>query len=132
MYGSMHGNLPTSAQRLVANLVQCQEHAITVQYIDVQWQSGGTDCGLFALVFATSLCSGQNPAATSYYQGQMRTHLLNVLSSENIQPFPIRGPRHKIQQPRRKLILVYCVCHLVMSGTIQPAFLFQKSILHLT
>ena len=37
VYDSMHGNLPTSAQRLVADLVQCQEHAITVQHIDVQW-----------------------------------------------------------------------------------------------
>lgn len=68
VYDSMHGNLPTSAQRLVADLVQCQECAITVQYIDVQWQSGETDCGLFALAFATSLCSGQDPAATSYIQ----------------------------------------------------------------
>ena len=89
VYDSMHGNLPTSVQRLVADLVQCPECAITVQYIDVQWQSGGTDCGFFALAFATSLCSSQDPAATSYNQGQMSTHLLNVLSAENIQLFPI-------------------------------------------
>ena len=64
----MDGNLPTSTQRLVAELVQCQERAITVQCIDVQWQSGGTDCGLFALAFATSLCSNQDTAATSRLQ----------------------------------------------------------------
>ena len=88
VYDSMHGNLPTSAQRLVADLVQCREHAIKVQYIDVQWQSGGTDCGLFALAFATSLCGGQDPTAISYNQGQMRGHLLSVLLSKKIQPFP--------------------------------------------
>ena len=64
----MHGNLPTSTQSLVADLAQCQEHAITVQYIDVQWQSGGTDCGLFTLAFATSLCSNQDTAAKSRLQ----------------------------------------------------------------
>ena len=117
VYDSMHGNLSTSAQRLVAHLVQCLECPITVQYIDVQWQSGGTDCSLFALAFATSLHTSQDPAATSYNQGQMRTHLLNVLSSKNIQPFPVQGLRHKIQQPRRKLIPVYCICRLTDTGT---------------
>ena len=63
---SMHGNLPKSTQRLVADLVQCQKCAIIVHYIDMQWQSGRTDSGIFALAFATSLCSGQNPTATSY------------------------------------------------------------------
>ena len=37
-------------------------------YCDVQWQSGGSDCGIFALAFATSLCSGQDPTTTSYDQ----------------------------------------------------------------
>ena len=69
-------------------------------------------------VFATSLWSGQDPAATSYIQGPMRSHLLSVLLSKNIQPFPTRGLRCKIQQPRKKLIPVYCICRLTDTGTV--------------
>jgi hypothetical protein len=62
---SLHGYLPSRTPRLVADLMQSQDRAIKVQYCDVQWQSGGSDCGLFALAFATSLCSGiQQPLAT--------------------------------------------------------------------
>ena len=117
VYDSLHGTLSSRSQRLVADIVQSREHAIKVQYIDVQWQSGASDCGLFALAFATSLCSGQDPATNSYNQGQMRTHLLDFLVSGVIRPFPTRGSRRKIQPPRIKLIPVFCVCRLTDTGT---------------
>ena len=31
-----------------------------------QYQQGGTDCGLFAIAYATDLCYGNNPAAYRY------------------------------------------------------------------
>ena len=117
VYDSLHGYLTSRTQRLVADLVQCRNRAIKLQYCDVQWQSGANDCGLFALAFATSLCSGQNPATTSYNEGQMRSYLLDGLVSGDIQPFPTRGPRRKIQRPTIKLIPVFCVCRLTDTGT---------------
>ena len=36
---------------------------ITVTYVNVQYKIGASDCGLFALAFATSLCSGQDQPA---------------------------------------------------------------------
>ena len=43
--------------------------------MNVQWQSGGCDCGLFAPVFATEVCFKREPTALSFNQVKMREHL---------------------------------------------------------
>ncbi len=42
-------------------------------------QSGGSDCGLFSLAFAASLCAGKDPLQTSYSQHKFRHHLVGCL-----------------------------------------------------
>ncbi len=37
------------------------EEAINIPIVKVQTQMGTSDCGLFSLAFATSLCAGVNP-----------------------------------------------------------------------
>ena len=67
----------------VANL----QH-ISPAFMPVQQQEGSDDCGLFAIAFATSLCFGQDPCYTSYYQARMRNHLRECLIGKRISPFP--------------------------------------------
>ena len=43
-----------------------KEPQIEVLHIDVQQQRNTKDCGLFALAFATALCSGQEPRHLSF------------------------------------------------------------------
>ena len=38
-----------------------QTKSLTVEFVDVQKQKGGSDCGLFALAFIASICNGQDP-----------------------------------------------------------------------
>ena len=45
--------------KLVADLMQTK--SLTVEFVDVQKQKGGSDCGLFALAFIASICNGQDP-----------------------------------------------------------------------
>ena len=37
------------------------EEKTTVNMMDVQKQAGGSDCGLFAIAFATALVNGKQP-----------------------------------------------------------------------
>lgn len=117
VYDSLHGYLPQHAQKLVADIMMSPDRAIEVRYIDVQWQSGMSDCGLFALAFTTSLCSGQDPATLSFDQQQMRSHLLSCIESECITLFPTWGVRRNRQKPKAQLIAVYCICRLIDEGT---------------
>ena len=36
-------------------------------------------CGLFAIAFATEICTGHNPSDAEFVQREMRPHLLNCL-----------------------------------------------------
>ena len=54
----------------------------------VQQQVGPSDCGCFAVAFATEICQGRNPCNASFDQGQMRVHLYNCLQRGEMLPFP--------------------------------------------
>ena len=48
------------------------------------------DCRLFALAYATALCSGQNPKCLLFKHSVMRAHLLKCLEEEDTKPFPCK------------------------------------------
>ena len=60
----------------------------TVKLMNMQRQKGSKDCGLFAIATATSLCFGDDPRMILYSQDNLRPHLLDCLTAEEISPFP--------------------------------------------
>ena len=95
VFDSLHWKLSPHDKKVVACLLNSKEKEIKINYVDVQWQSGGNDCGLFAIAFATSLCAGQNPALASYKQLGMRDHLIQCINNEVMVPFPVRASTRK-------------------------------------
>ncbi len=55
---------------------------------DVQRQEGFNDCGLFALAYMNTLCSGKNPSLCAYTQSKMRAHYNNCIKNKYFQAFP--------------------------------------------
>ena len=54
----------------------------------VQFQKGASDCGAYAIAFATDLAYGNNPASREYEQTKLRSHFLECsLSKKQIVPF---------------------------------------------
>ena len=80
VHDSLHLKLSSTNKKVVSDLMMYKGNAITVNYIDVQWQSGGADCGLFAIAFATALCFGHDPSKLLYHQQSMRHHLVNCIN----------------------------------------------------
>ena len=93
VYDSLHGYLPKHEQKVVADIMMSPYPTIQVNYIGMQWQSGISDCGLFALAFTTALCSGQDPATLNFDQSRMRRHVLSCIQSGCVTPFPTWGIR---------------------------------------
>ena len=121
----MHLKLSSQTKQVIADLIMSQDEVITVTYAPVQWQSGGSDCGLFALAFATSICAGHDPAtilydqATILYdQAHMHSHLLACLLAGEITPFPQRtvGRRTRLQRAHVEQVPVFCLCRLPDDG----------------
>ena len=90
---SIYDSLPNCAlssqtKRQISSIVMTYEKSIHIQFVDVQAQSGASDCGLFALAFATSLYAGVNPAEENYIQHEFRSHVFKCLENRKIIPFP--------------------------------------------
>ena len=117
VYDSLHGTLSSATKCLVADMLQSKSSEITIQYVDVQWQSNTYDCGLFALANATMLCNGTDPTSVSLDQAKMRKHFLACIESGDLKPFPIRGKRRRTRSPRVEKVGVFCICRLIDDGS---------------
>ena len=97
----------------IANLVRSKSGKITLRSISFQHQQGGTDCGLFALAAATTLCHGGDPFQHKYDQPRMRAHLASCLRANEMEPFPSTQTRPQNRKVRQTYTVdVYCECRL--------------------
>ena len=113
VYDSMYSSASSSLRRQVAALLATQESKIPLSFIDAQMQSGGGDCGLFAIAFATALCHGESPGRFVFNQAVMRRHLLKCFEEGKISMFPIKKiRRNKAKVKATEMISVYCTCRM--------------------
>ncbi|EDO48872.1 predicted protein [Nematostella vectensis] len=61
---------------------------ISLDFVPVQQQSNGSDCGVFSIAFATCLAFATNPSHFTFDIPKMRSHLLSCLKDETISMFP--------------------------------------------
>ena len=59
-------DLPPGAKTQIAEIMFVKEANIFLEFVLVQEQYGHSDCGVFVIAFATSLCAGHSPAKTTY------------------------------------------------------------------
>lgn len=110
-------DLPARAKSEIAGILCTEEKAIKLKFQDVQQQRGYKDCGLFALAFATSLCTGQDPVETTYVQNLLRLHLAQCLDKQTITPFPHQKRKRKLTTARNIVTVnVYCNCRQPEEG----------------
>ena len=82
--------------------------------MDVQIQSGGDDCGIFATAFAFALCSGRNPCNITFTQQLRQDHLSSCFHVQKLSPFPSDSkPRQALKDARNiEKFPVFCVCRM--------------------
>ena len=59
VYDSLFNSLSQNVKQQVSCLLCTEEARINVELRDVHSQSGGSDCGLYAIAYETALCLGQ-------------------------------------------------------------------------
>ena len=77
VYNSASKHTPHRTKEEIAALLNTTKDSIPLQYMSVKHQNGGSDCGLFALAFATALCMCLDPTACKFKQELMREHFLS-------------------------------------------------------
>ncbi len=58
VYDSMYSELDPDTEKVVFNLFG----TVKLNFVNVQKQKGGSDCGLFAIAISTAISNGLNPA----------------------------------------------------------------------
>ena len=81
---SWHLSLSPSVKKTIASLVHTNDSSFSLKYADMQYQTGGNDCGLFAF----ALCHGHDPSTLTFEQKYMRSHLLRAFETRSLTPFP--------------------------------------------
>ena len=116
LYDSKYSCLSESSKILLSKLIKTDKPTITIKMASVTKQSGDSDCGLFAIAYATHLSNGLDPSLCVFNQAQMRQHIINCFESENLQPFPIIKKRRSSVLTKMIYIKVYCYCRSIYSG----------------
>ena len=117
----MHHGPSSQLKVIVSDLLQCPKDCIQIKVLNVQLQSDGSDCGLFALANITASLEGVDPSSLHFIQKLMRTHLVTCLEKNDTRLFPIGLSK---RQARLRKILdtqtlrIYCVCWLPDNGNL--------------
>lgn len=113
IYDSGVKYMPYWSKEEIAALVNAKCDVVTLRYMNVQHQDGTSDCGLFALAFATAIYIGTDPTSVTFNQRQMRTHYLNCIQKGHIEQFPLSRSRRPIYRPiKEDMFEVHCHCRM--------------------
>lgn len=114
VYDSMYPSAGTHVKAQIAALLHTTSPEIRLHFMDVQMQAGGSDCGLFAIAFATALALGKQPGQYRFDQTKMRQHLCKCLESRKIKLFPYTKQRRATESSIKNIetVRVYCVCRM--------------------
>ena len=114
VYDSMYALASTTTKAQVAALLHSTLPSIQLSFMSVQMQSGGTDCGVFAIAFATSFALGKPPGQFHFDQQKMRQHLFNCLELRKIERFPYSKLRQATESSVKasETSEVHCVCRM--------------------
>jgi len=114
IFDSMPATYSSTLIRQVAAMMKTPNPSFTLRYINVQMQTGASDCGLFATAFTTALCARQDPYKCSFDQSQMRSHLYNCLQKGHVAEIPaLTKPKRNTKSVKStRSVQVYCTCRL--------------------
>ena len=114
VYDSMYPSAGTFVKAQIAALLHTESPAIRLQFMNVQMQAGGYDCGLFAVAFATALAFGEPPGQYHFAQEKMHHHLWSCFERGQISMFPYSKLRRATESTVKSVdeVPVYCVCRM--------------------
>ena len=115
VYDTMHLTLTTSVEKVIADLLHTKRKYITIEYANVQYQKGGSDCGPLAIAIATAICHGQNPEHLNIEQDKTREHLRTAFEQGVIVPFSAKPVKRK-SCIRKERLKIYCSCRQIEDG----------------
>ena len=106
-------SIGSHTKKQIATLLHTDSSGIKIHMINTQRQTGGSDCGLFAIAFATAIAIGLQPEDYCFNQTKMREHLIRCLEAGKIEVFPYSRPRRRVNRAKATFsVPIYCSCRM--------------------
>eukprot|EP00731_Ephydatia_muelleri_P009172 Em0004g1510a len=115
IYDSLYQTCTDHAIDQMCSIIFTPNNAVYLHFTDVDKQTNSSDCGLYAIAYATGLCCGEEVCSRKYDMMVMRQHLLKCLESGRMTAFP-SSYRENGPIVANKMIKVRCYCRLPDSG----------------
>ena len=112
VYDSMYQSIGTFTKKQIAAILASQQQQVVVKMMNVQRQTGGYDCGLFAIAFATAIVNGIHPTELTFKQDSMRKHLYECLNKGELTMFPLVRRSRRSHVKSFVFIQLYCTCRM--------------------
>ena len=111
LYNTINASCKQKVLRQIAYMLMPVSEHMTLLWEDIQKQEGTSDCGLFALAVATSLCCDGLPQDCDWQQEVMRGHLVKCIEAGVISSFPMSNTsrNHQLYHSSEE-IDIYCHC----------------------
>lgn len=117
IYDSLHTSKRPSLDLMqqICSLVHPNSDLYRFDVMNVQSQKNGSDCGIFAIAYATQLAYGHDPIQCQWKVGVMRNHLLKCFEKQMITPFPLEKERritmgNRVRKSHEENI--HCTCRM--------------------
>ena len=91
VYGNLYPSVFKSTLKPIASLMFSSASKLVVRMMDVGRQCNGSDCSVFAIVFAYDICSGNDPCKVKFDNRSIRQHLASCLEQCRLSCFPVAG-----------------------------------------
>ena len=113
---SIHPSIHTHTHTYTHTHTHTHTHVYIHTYI--QNQVGGSDCGLFAIAFAVSICLGMNPSKFIYDQENMRRHLIECIENQKFSNFPFsvntNWKKKKVTKKRERIYTAFVAVSMIV------------------
>ena len=111
IYDSLYSTAKISVMDKLIDLIHSNYEKVTFNFMNTHQQSGTSDCGVFAIAAATSICHNEDLAAIQWDQSQMRGHLITCLERERMKPFPRKENLKKDKKIIKTVThTLHCIC----------------------
>ena len=90
IFDSRFTHISLHTKKQICSLIRprCKEFRFDI--VNTQHQTNDSDCGLFAIAFATEIINHKSPALCEFDVNQMRPHLIKCLEAGFLSRFPLK------------------------------------------
>ena len=89
VFTTVYSSAGTKLEAQIASLIQTEKPEIYLKFMDVPAQAGTSDCGLYAVAYATALALGMQPEEFHFDQHAMRKHLYQCFEKQKMEMFSL-------------------------------------------